>query len=378
MMIVRCPHCEMASVAFHPADLSVLYGDEYYQSVADDGYGYLSYDEAADACVPWASRLAQKLVPRGKVLDIGCANGRLLEALGEGYERYGIEVNSAFVDESQARGVNVIARDIADPCLQLHAHSFDLITALAVLEHVADIGAAVRVIATLLKPSGIAIVQTPLVSADGPDAPWFTSSFEHISYPTISAMRYLFDEVAGLHLVGEEVIVQGFGSEFLGLATPDATVAADMRTTWDRLRHGRNDRLAHDELVFRFMFECLYLANQNPETLSLLPEVLSSIQPPSVLARITQLWIHDRQRADSVGAIEGARDWHAEQSRRWQESFDAVAEARDWHAEQSRRWQESFDAVAEARDWHAEQSRRWQEEYRRTNESSNEAGQDSR
>lgn len=348
MLVRRCPTCTMGTVAAHPADLSVLYDDGYYSN-QENGYGYDAYDDVGSASLPWVCDLIHRLKPSGKVLDVGCADGRVLDALGSAYTRSGIEVNQANVEECRRKGITIVARDIADPRLRALAGTFDVVVALAVLEHVPNIRAAMEAITSLLAPGGIMIVQTPLLHDDGPDDPWLTSSFEHISYPTIKSLHVLFEDVFALHLVGDEVEVRGFGAEFVGIATADAQLAAEINLLWDHLLLADIASLSRDDLAFRFYFRCLYLADRTPELLRLLPDALIRPQTRGVLTRLARLWAADVDVVDSVKAISEARDWHAEQSRQWQREFDAVLEARDWHAGESKRWQERYSSLVAER-----------------------------
>ncbi len=368
----------MAFVAQHPANLSLFYADDYYDSADDGGVGYTQYDDVASTTIPWAVELVRQLLPSGRVLDVGAADGRLLDALGSNYGCSAIEVNTAFAQQMSARGIDVVSQDIADECLRGLAGQFDVITALAVLEHVADIGAAVTTIGSLLAPTGVIVIQVPLVFDDGPEGPWFTSSFEHIAYPTEQGLRCLFTEVAGLHLIGEAVEVEGFGSEFIGLATRDSKRAQQVAKLWEHLRRAPSIALNDREKAFRFMLECVYLAHRNPEILSLLPSAIAFHHESGVLARLGHLWSIDNERARHVGAVIEARDWHADQVKRWQAEWSYLDEqvrslnlhvasieaARDGHADDARQWREKFEATLEPHS--PDRNQRWRRAFRQS------------
>ena len=201
--MVLCDRCGMGVIAEVPADLDRFYGSDYYGSEAAASVGYSDYEYMAEFGVAWAAALVGLLSHPGRILDIGSANGQFLRKLMPEYECFGIEVNLAAAEESHSYGIEVIARDIFDPkLLEEYSASFDVISALAVFEHVDDIRKAVEVAATLLKPTGLLLFELPLIETVTDDDVWFRSSLEHVWYPTRRGVESLF-ETANLRLVGK-------------------------------------------------------------------------------------------------------------------------------------------------------------------------------
>lgn len=127
----------------------------------------------------WIARLP---MPRPRVLDVGCNTGELLESLGEGVTKYGVEPNR------HARAV------AAGHCLETWASlddipadtCFDVIVATDVLEHIAAPSRFVRRLFALLSPGGRVILATgdadaPLARLSGAHW-WYWFLVEHLSF----------------------------------------------------------------------------------------------------------------------------------------------------------------------------------------------------
>ena len=100
-----------------------------------------------------------------RMLDIGCGGGILSEPLarlgaqmvGADPSRENIAVASAHAQES---GVAVDYRATAAEDLAAAGERFDVVLAMEVVEHVADVGAFVATCASMVKPGGLMIAAT--------------------------------------------------------------------------------------------------------------------------------------------------------------------------------------------------------------------------
>jgi len=72
----------------------------------------------------------------GSVLDGGCFTGEFLNYLGNGWQRYGIEINEAAAQYAQKAGVRVIAKGFSH--IDLLPMQFDAVVAFDIVEHVED------------------------------------------------------------------------------------------------------------------------------------------------------------------------------------------------------------------------------------------------
>ncbi len=111
--------------------------------------------------------LVERLGTEGaiRVLDVGCADGRLLDwyrasAVGDRLETHGIEMDERAAAIASRRGHRVVAGRF-ETDTELEPGGFDLILAYHVIEHVDDPEGFARRAAELLAPGGLFVVATP-------------------------------------------------------------------------------------------------------------------------------------------------------------------------------------------------------------------------
>lgn len=177
--IVRCNACGLVRLNPRPAvsELGRIYPAEYYAyHLVHEDAGSPGLGERIKA--KRYQRRFRKLLERAapgtgtaRVLDVGCADGRLLtwyrDAIpGRTIETYGIDIGEAAVEQARKAGhVAVAGRFEVDT--ELPDGTFDLIVASHVIEHVDDPVGFARRAAELLKPGGLFMFATPNVdSAD--------------------------------------------------------------------------------------------------------------------------------------------------------------------------------------------------------------------
>ncbi|CAG0982284.1 demethylmenaquinone methyltransferase / 2-methoxy-6-polyprenyl-1,4-benzoquinol methylase [Anaerolineae bacterium] len=96
----------------------------------------------------------------GDVLDIGCGAGNMIHHLARYGRVKGVEVDARPVAMAQARGYDVRQGD-ATRGIPFPDASFDLVTALDVIEHVDKDEAILREAARVLRPRGVLAISTP-------------------------------------------------------------------------------------------------------------------------------------------------------------------------------------------------------------------------
>lgn len=97
-----------------------------------------------------------KFVKNGKVLDIGCGNGKTLNILKSvGWDTYGFELNPKSIQIIQRNGHGVV--DNIEKCNV----KFDAILMQHVIEHIYDFNKTVSLLKTLLRENGELIITTP-------------------------------------------------------------------------------------------------------------------------------------------------------------------------------------------------------------------------
>jgi SAM-dependent methyltransferase len=138
------------------------------------------YDNLADRLVAvesrnWhlQSRMALNLEtidryarPRGRVLDVGCGTGFLLEKLaGRGFSGIGIDLSPESVEHATRRLAEIGAADrltaVVGSAYEPPPGPFDLIALTDVLEHLEDPRACLAALRAQLAPDGLLVISTP-------------------------------------------------------------------------------------------------------------------------------------------------------------------------------------------------------------------------
>ncbi len=119
--------------------------------------------EAIDAHWPGAAREARPLA-RKSALDIGCGAGLLCEPLARlGAAVTGVDAAAENVSAAaaHAEGMGLDIRYMAGEVAGLDIGTFDLVTCVEVIEHVADKAAFLKDVAARLAPGGLLVMSTP-------------------------------------------------------------------------------------------------------------------------------------------------------------------------------------------------------------------------
>ena len=170
---VRCGVCGLVRLDPRPdvSELGRIYPPDYY------AYNLLSDEPAQE--MGFTDRMKMRMYQRRletlagrlggsgtvRLLDVGCADGRLLDwyrasGVGDRLETHGIEMDDAAAATARERGHRVVTgRFEVDE--ELEEGSFHLILALHVIEHVDDPNRFARRAAELLAPGGLLFVATP-------------------------------------------------------------------------------------------------------------------------------------------------------------------------------------------------------------------------
>jgi cyclopropane fatty-acyl-phospholipid synthase-like methyltransferase len=201
--LYRCEVCGFAFVADLDAETDV-YDEAYYRGKgADPLLDYVFELERPDRTVrrfEWAGierivRSLHALSPQTRWLDYGCGNGGLVRWAREHtpVQAFGFE-EGWIADEARARGIPILT----DAQVESNA-PYDAITAVEVLEHVADPKAFVERVARLLAPGGVFFYTTGNVTRHARRlAQWgYVVPEIHISFFEPRTMERLFAD-AGL------------------------------------------------------------------------------------------------------------------------------------------------------------------------------------
>lgn len=129
-----------------------------------------------------------------RILDVGCASGRLLANLRErGFHNVVGLDPSAVCAATAARLYGIDVRAMTLGSLSRTGERFDVVVMVGVLEHLRDLSAAFDQLRLVLCPSGLLYVEVPDVTAfaDWDNAPYQDFSTEHINFFSPPSLRNL-------------------------------------------------------------------------------------------------------------------------------------------------------------------------------------------
>ena len=155
--IVRCSKCSLIYMNPRPERKRVL---NNYKDMVDDFY--VQEEAGRRASARSILKYLKKLKKSGKILDVGCATGFLLdEARKEGWEVYGVELSTWAVDYARQKLqlpniTQALLKDANYP-----DNFFDVVVLKDVIEHLTDPKGTFEDIRRILKPTGIMCCNTP-------------------------------------------------------------------------------------------------------------------------------------------------------------------------------------------------------------------------
>lgn len=129
------------------------------------GEDYADYEAESEGVHREVLNLAQKHGVRGPVLEIGCATGGTLQALGRaGFDACGLDISEWAVEQARARVGNVAWQCDVDrdsiPAEVMARAPFGCFVLASVLEHFADPRQVLAKLATIARPGAALIVLT--------------------------------------------------------------------------------------------------------------------------------------------------------------------------------------------------------------------------
>jgi SAM-dependent methyltransferase len=153
--LLRCRECGSVEQPALPS------GDDLHDLYRDTSDGrYMSEELGRRATARRLLDLLAEQVPAGRLLDVGCGHGLLLdEARGRGFETLGLELSRA----AAAHGRDDLGLDVRELALEAFENDdgFDAIVLADVIEHLEDPVGAIDRCAGLLRPGGVLCVVTP-------------------------------------------------------------------------------------------------------------------------------------------------------------------------------------------------------------------------
>jgi 2-polyprenyl-3-methyl-5-hydroxy-6-metoxy-1,4-benzoquinol methylase len=160
----RCQGCETVSAGSY-ADPAEVYVDGYMFGAA----GPFGLDVRHPLFQEYLARVArQRLrmieratgVRNGSLLDVGSGTGEVLVAARErGWRGHGVEPERTAAQMARERGLEVTVSDLA--LSGLPEHSFDVVSAFHVLEHIPDTRSFLETMRRWARPGGFVAIEVP-------------------------------------------------------------------------------------------------------------------------------------------------------------------------------------------------------------------------
>lgn len=148
------------------ADEAGLYGKSYWFEHQEQDVGLPDITSRArtdlpERCVHWLRTLLEFKLPPSRVLELGSAHGGFVAMLRTaGYDASGLELSPYIVDFARTTfGVPMHLGPVEEQPIAIG--SLDAVVMMDVLEHLPDPIATMEHVASLLKPDGVLIAQTP-------------------------------------------------------------------------------------------------------------------------------------------------------------------------------------------------------------------------
>lgn len=172
------PSAEQIS-AFYPSEYEVYEEESRLKKVSGlrksilkkyYGYSHLNTNFFNDT-ICFISRLFSNKYevhykPNGKLLDVGCGNGRYLDGMKKlGWQIKGVEFNEGAVRVCNLSGLNVHHGDLFSA--NFETNSFDVINVSHVIEHVPNPNEFFKELTRILNKNGTLIIKTPNSEALG-------------------------------------------------------------------------------------------------------------------------------------------------------------------------------------------------------------------
>ena len=191
MRIVKCCKCGLIYMNPRPDPARI---HENYTSMADDFYMQeeAGRRQSADSILKYL----KKINKTGRILDVGCATGFLLDqARQRGWEVYGVELSAWAVDyaKNKLQLPNITQGSLKDA--NYPANFFDVVVLKDVIEHLTDPKETLEQIRRILKPAGIICCNTPDIDSLASKilgAKWWGIKQSHLFYFNKNNLSALF------------------------------------------------------------------------------------------------------------------------------------------------------------------------------------------
>lgn len=229
--VVICSSCGMvyADTPATQSDYEKFYGTcSIYEQPAGAQTGTTPPDDIA-RLEQTGTLFANHIPSKGaRILDVGCANGGLLQVLGRlGFSNLvGVDPSPACVKNTRNGGCQAYRGELAH--LPAEIGCFDAIILTSVLEHVLDVKSAIAALVGVCSDNGRIFLEVPDAAgyADYLHAPFQDINTEHINHFSIASLRNLMVQFGFAPVLEKRVLATGPS----GLVFPGLEVGYERRT----------------------------------------------------------------------------------------------------------------------------------------------------
>lgn len=192
--INHCLDCEVAYQVERDTASDNFYSNTYYSQQTRDNGQFINWVQSDE--INRKLDTISKIMPNGRLLDIGCGYGYFLwNAKQRGYQIEGMEPNNYSIGIAKKNfGLDIIQGRFGQTEL---ISPYDIITAFHVIEHVPNPVEFIQLISGLLRPGGIAMIETPnfkSINSRRQKADWpFILPDEHLTYFSFDSLRSLLE-----------------------------------------------------------------------------------------------------------------------------------------------------------------------------------------
>jgi 2-polyprenyl-3-methyl-5-hydroxy-6-metoxy-1,4-benzoquinol methylase len=165
-ILVRCRRCRLVYVNPRPAAEETDYEEAFFLQEYKDVYGvdYIADRDNISRIARARLEIIERHKPGGKLLDVGCAAGFLLdEGRRRGWETRGVEI-SHFASDYARQELNLDVFTGPLEAVKFPDQEFDVVVLYFVLEHLRDPLALLQEISRILKPDGLLSVAVPNIA----------------------------------------------------------------------------------------------------------------------------------------------------------------------------------------------------------------------
>ena len=128
-----------------------------YQNLVNDYFETPPHEQRYKEFYHWLERLIEEYALGNEVLDVGCGDGLFLASMSPRWSKQGVEPSSAGVELARKKNLKVFCGTLGD---LPNGCRVDLLSALDVIEHVAEPHAFLEALKTKLKPGGVLLILT--------------------------------------------------------------------------------------------------------------------------------------------------------------------------------------------------------------------------